>query len=132
MRLPDPFTPNLKVDLLPEISVPPRILSNCGVALDASGLREPLDEYLQTRHPISFLLDLPRKLRIGLAARALHEGARAAYNVPLINSLVVHVGTTAIAQLHAKSGNAQQPITHSTPMDARIPCPTEFLCKMSW
>ena len=28
MRLPDPFTPNLKVDLLPEISQPPRILSN--------------------------------------------------------------------------------------------------------
>lgn len=27
MRLPDPFTPNLKVDLLPEITQPPRILS---------------------------------------------------------------------------------------------------------
>jgi CCR4-NOT transcription complex subunit 1 len=27
MRLPDPFTPNLKVDLLPEIAQPPRILS---------------------------------------------------------------------------------------------------------
>jgi CCR4-NOT transcription complex subunit 1 len=26
MRLPDPFTPNLKVDLLPEIAQPPRIL----------------------------------------------------------------------------------------------------------
>ena len=26
MRLPDPFTPNLKVDLLPEISQPPRFL----------------------------------------------------------------------------------------------------------
>ena len=62
MRLPDPFTPNLKVDLLPEISQPPRILSNCVIALEACALREPLDEYLLTRHPISFLLDLPRKL----------------------------------------------------------------------
>jgi hypothetical protein len=47
----------------------------------------------------------------------------ATYNVPLVNALVVHVGTTAIAQLHAKSGSAQQPITHSTPMDARAPRP---------
>merc|ERR1719198_851480 len=53
MRLPDPFTPNLKVDLLPEISQPPRILSNCVIALEACALREPLDEYLLTRHPIS-------------------------------------------------------------------------------
>lgn len=28
MRLPDPFTPNLKVDLLPEINQAPRILSD--------------------------------------------------------------------------------------------------------
>jgi len=114
MRLPDPFTPNLKVDLLPEISQPPRILSNCVVALQACGLRDPLDEYLQTRHPISFLLDLPRKLQV---ASINHNHPTTLYNVPLVNSLVVHVGTTAIAQLHAKSGNAQQPITHSTPMD---------------
>jgi CCR4-NOT transcription complex subunit 1 len=114
MRLPDPFTPNLKVDLLPEISQPPRVLSNCVVALDACGLREPLDEYLQTRHPISFLLDLPRKLQ---APSTSIDDANASYNVSLVNSLVVHVGATAITQLQAKSGNTQQPITHSTPMD---------------
>merc|ERR1711865_268239 len=34
MRLPDPFTPNLKVDLLPEISQPPRILSSYSAALE--------------------------------------------------------------------------------------------------
>lgn len=28
MRLPDPFTPNLKVDMLPEISLAPRVLTN--------------------------------------------------------------------------------------------------------
>ena len=33
MRLPDPFTPNLKVDLLPEISQPPRILSSYSTTL---------------------------------------------------------------------------------------------------
>jgi CCR4-NOT transcription complex subunit 1 len=114
MRLPDPFTPNLKVDLLPEISQPPRILSNCAIALDVCGLRGPLDEYLQTRHPISFLLDLPRKLHSLETDSDLNTTS---YNVPLINSLVVHVGITAISQLHTKTGNAHQPITHSTPMD---------------
>jgi len=114
MRLPDPFTPNLKVDLLPEISQPPRILSNCVVALEVRGLRGPLDEYLQTRHPISFLLDLPRKL---MSANADSDHVVMSYSAPLINSLVVHVGITAISQLHTKSGNSQQPITHSTPMD---------------
>lgn len=109
MRLPDPFTPNLKVDLLPEISQPPRILSNCVVALNACGLREPLDEYLRTRHPIAFLLDLPRKLR--------RPGSADAYDAPLINGLVVHVGTTAIAQLNQKSSNTTSPIAHTTPMD---------------
>lgn len=114
MRLPDPFTPNLKVDLLPEISQPPRILSNCVIALEACALRVPLDEYLLTRHPISFLLDLPRKL---LDANTNNDHAITSYNVPLVNSLVVHVGMTAISQLHTKSGNLQQPIAHSTPMD---------------
>ena len=28
MRLPDPFTPNLKVDMLTEINMPPRIMTN--------------------------------------------------------------------------------------------------------
>ncbi|KAJ1462545.1 CCR4-Not complex component, Not1-domain-containing protein [Pelagophyceae sp. CCMP2097] len=113
MRLPDPFTPNLKVDLLPEISRPPRMLSNCAVALDASDLRAPLDEYLRTRHPISFLLDLPRKLR----ARPPATPDRDAYDVALVNALVVYVGTTAIAQLHANKSGASPPIAHSTPID---------------
>lgn len=109
MRLPDPFTPNLKVDLLPEISQPPRILSNCVAALEACALREPLDEYLRTRHPISFLLDLPRKLRRGVSQDS--------YDVPLINALVVHVGATAIAQLNSKASGASAPNAQSTPMD---------------
>uniref|UniRef100_A0A7S3NMR3 CCR4-Not complex component Not1 C-terminal domain-containing protein n=1 Tax=Aureoumbra lagunensis TaxID=44058 RepID=A0A7S3NMR3_9STRA len=117
MRLPDPFTPNLKVDLLPEISQPPRVLSNCVAALDAFDLRESLDEYLRTRHPISFLLELPRKLtKIAINTK---EKDVSSYEIPLVNALVVHIGTTAIAQLHAKSqaGASAGPIAHSAPMD---------------
>jgi hypothetical protein len=36
MRLPDPFTPNLKVDVLPEIAQPPRLLGNHVAALAAA------------------------------------------------------------------------------------------------
>jgi CCR4-NOT transcription complex subunit 1 len=104
MRLPDPFTPNLKVDLLPEISQPPRILSNYAAALNYGGLRVALDKYLITRTPSQFLSELPSKLRM--------EGSLD-YNVPVINSLVVYVGSQAIVQLQNKSTN----ITQSAPMD---------------
>jgi CCR4-NOT transcription complex subunit 1 len=36
MRLPDPFTPNLKVDLLPEISHTPRIVTNITPQIQAA------------------------------------------------------------------------------------------------
>src|SRR6185503_12895751 len=50
MRLPDPFTPNLKVDLLPEINQSPRILSNYVVILNsAHNLKTEIDTYLKTR-----------------------------------------------------------------------------------
>ena len=63
MRLPDPFTPNLKVDLLPEISQPPRILSNIVDSLAQNGLRQELDFYLANKQPKAFLETLPEKLR---------------------------------------------------------------------
>lgn len=65
MRLPDPFTPNLKVDLLPEIALAPRILSNYVAALSHNGIRADLDKFLQTRHqPVHFLAELAGKLRL--------------------------------------------------------------------
>ena len=62
MRLPDPFTPNLKVDLLPEINQSPRILSNYAVAL-GHDLLSQLDNYLKNRSPVTFLLGKFRNLR---------------------------------------------------------------------
>jgi CCR4-NOT transcription complex subunit 1 len=110
MRLPDPFTPNLKVDLLPEIGQPPRILSNFTTALVNINLRSDLDKYLQTRTNNQFLLDLPNRLRL-----PANETARAGsqHNVPAISALVVYVGHMAINQMQSKPAN----ITHSAPMD---------------
>merc|ERR1711933_159764 len=49
MVLPDPFTPNLKIDLLPEISKSTTVLSNVAGPLVA--FRTELDSYLKARQP---------------------------------------------------------------------------------
>ncbi|KAF5959208.1 hypothetical protein HYC85_000417 [Camellia sinensis] len=63
MRLPDPSTPNLKIDLLAEISQSPHILSEVDAALKAKQIKGDVDEYLQTRQQgSSFLTELKQKL----------------------------------------------------------------------
>ncbi|BBN05282.1 CCR4-NOT transcription complex subunit 1 [Marchantia polymorpha subsp. ruderalis] len=120
MRLPDPFTPNLKVDLLPEISQAPRILSDVEAALKNKQLKAEIDDYLKTRQPHSLLsVDLKQRLMLP-QHEALPCGTR--YNVPLINALVLYVGMQAIQQLQSKTTPQQlavptAPITHSAPMD---------------
>jgi len=91
MRLPDPFTPNLKVDLLPEISESPRIVVDFNASL--MGLQVPLNTYLSMRQPANFLSELPQKLLLP-QAEAMGTGSK--YNVPLINALVLYIGMNAI------------------------------------
>ncbi|XP_047937913.1 CCR4-NOT transcription complex subunit 1 isoform X1 [Salvia hispanica] len=93
MRLPDPSTPNLKIDLLPEITQSPRILSEVDAALKAKQIKNEVDEYLKTRQQGSaFLTELKQKL---LLSPNEVERAGTRYNVPLINSLVLYVGMQA-------------------------------------
>jgi CCR4-NOT transcription complex subunit 1 len=129
MRLPDPFTPNLKVDLLPEITQPPRLLSNHAAALSHNNLRAEVDQCLsaaprpekqagadkQAATAVSSvsIAQLKEKLLFGNAADAAAAGTK--YNVPAMNALVLYVGTQAIAQL--QSNKAGVNITHSAPMD---------------
>ena len=90
--LPDPFTPNLKIDLLPEISKSPQILSN--VVGPITALREDLDKYLSTRQPPSFLATLP--------ARLLREGSKDVDSARM-NSLVLYLGMQSIARQQSKN-----------------------------
>lgn len=54
-----------QVDLLPEIALAPRILSNYVVSLSHNNIRSDLDKFLQTRnHPMHFLTELAGKLRL--------------------------------------------------------------------
>ncbi|GER44883.1 transcription regulators [Striga asiatica] len=101
MRLPDPSTPNLKIDLLAEISQSPRILPEVDAALKAKQIKNEVDEYLKTRQQgSSFLSELKQKLLLS-PVDAARAGTR--YNVPLINSLVLYVGMQAIQQLQARA-----------------------------
>jgi len=93
MKLPDPFTPNLKVDLLPEIKEPPKIRSPYLEPLIQFSLKSKLDAFLRTAEPPSFLNDLTQKLLLPLPQRTNTK-----YNIPLINSLVLAVGTSALME----------------------------------
>ena len=111
MRLPDPFTPNLKVDLLPEIAAPPRLPADADAALRAKPLRAEIDAFLQNRPAAALPVELRSRLMLP-AAEAVASGTR--YNVPLLNALVLHVGCTAIAAARAE---AASPLAHSGPLE---------------
>lgn len=88
MRLPDPFTPNLKIDLLPEIHQSPRILSDFIAVIEDCGLKKDLDQYLESSEaPSSRFLN-------ELRGRLLKDNQT--YNVPLVNAVVFYLGTVTI------------------------------------
>lgn len=92
MRLPDPFTPNLKVSMLNDISTPPRICTNYAAAIQPASFKKDLDSYLKQRAPVTFFAELKRNLQV-----SNEPGSR--YNIPLMNALVLYVGTQAIAHI---------------------------------
>ncbi|KAJ6813636.1 putative CCR4-NOT transcription complex subunit 1 [Iris pallida] len=118
MRLPDPSTPNLKIDLLAEISQPPRILSDVIGALKEKQIKIDTDEYMKTKPEGStFLTELKHRLLLSQNEANL---AGTVYNVPLINSLVLYVGMQAIQQLQSKPATqhaSTQQMTQNPPMD---------------
>ncbi|XP_062547047.1 CCR4-NOT transcription complex subunit 1 isoform X2 [Armigeres subalbatus] len=111
MRLPDPFTPNLKVDMLTDIGGSPRIFTNYAAAITPSSFKKDLDSYLKARSPVTFLSELRSNLQI-----SNEPGSR--YNIPLMNALVLYVGTQAIAHIRSKNlGPTMATIVHSAHMD---------------
>ena len=103
MRLPDPFQLGLKVDLLAESGVLPRLAPDWDAPLrDMAGgqLLGQLNAFLATRQPAS----LPTELR-GTVLLSPGEAAVAGsrYNVPMLNALVLHCGQVAIAATGGRS-----------------------------
>ena len=104
MVLPDPFTPNLKIDLLPEISKSPVVLSNIVGPLNS--VRDDLDSFLKNRQPADFLQSLlPRLLKNGTKE----------VDSPRINSLVLYIGMHAIAQM--QNSQASPALAHTAEME---------------
>ena len=111
MRLPDPFTPNLKVDLLPEISQAPRIVAYPDRVIP-NQLQGELDIYLKSRQPMAFLDSLCPRLLLGGQDQ---PGYGTRYNSTLINALVLYTGMQAIAAKGGQQGSS--PTMHSPAMD---------------
>ncbi|XP_012340948.1 CCR4-NOT transcription complex subunit 1 isoform X3 [Apis florea] len=111
MRLPDPFTPNLKVDMLQEIAHAPRVLTNFASMIQPLSFKKELDSYLKARAPVTFLSELRSNLQVSQEA-----GVR--YNIQLMNALVLYVGTQAIAFIRSKGHTPNMStIAHSAHMD---------------
>lgn len=85
---PDPFTPNLKIDLLPEISRNPVVLSNALGPIDM--FRSHLDAYLKDGQRRS----LPRIPQLLYKNGTVVDTQKA-------NSLVLYVGAHAIARMQS-------------------------------
>ncbi|KAI8598126.1 CCR4-Not complex component, Not1-domain-containing protein [Dissophora ornata] len=115
MRLPDPFLPNLKVDLLTEIHHPPRVLSDYTSNLPL-GFKRDLDAFLRNREQAGFLANIREALAADAASQNLISGGPK-YNVPMINALVMYVGVNGATQLHAQTPESSSPIVQTPSMD---------------
>lgn len=100
MRIPDPYTPNLKIDLLPEMKELPRGLSEVEAALTEKQMKSDIDEYLKTRHHGSFLSELMQRFLL-TENEAAQAGTR--YNVPLMNLFVLYAGIQTVQLVQANS-----------------------------
>lgn len=115
MRLPDPFTPNLKIDQLPEIIQMPKGATTNLNPLASTTFKGDLDSYLRLRSPVTFLSDLRGHLQLPAnQTNKQVDGTR--YNVQLMNALVFYVGQSAIASINPRNINMTT-IAHSSHMD---------------
>ncbi|KAJ2867165.1 CCR4-NOT core subunit cdc39 [Coemansia aciculifera] len=101
MRLPEPLTPNLKIDLLPDVSCSPEISFAYADVLDQGHLKSGLERFLVSQNPASFVRDAVGKL---FAASSPDASTKAdssdtwplveRYNASLINAFVLHTVVT--------------------------------------
>src|SRR5690606_15089082 len=75
MRLPDPFTPNLKIDALPEITMPQKTSPSSFAALASAFFKNDLDSYLHSRSPVTFLSTLRGYLQTSSAGNSANAAS---------------------------------------------------------
>ncbi|KAI8998906.1 Not1-domain-containing protein [Trametes punicea] len=98
--LPDPHLPGIDFEAIPEMGPIPPILSDFAMSLRAADLKAYLDQYLLNRNSQpAFLASLKDRLRL-----AVSDGAAENYNLPLMNSLVMYIGVSSVAQSRGRGG----------------------------
>ncbi|KAK4336974.1 hypothetical protein RND71_044193 [Anisodus tanguticus] len=113
MRLPDPFTPTMNIDTLPEIIQPPKGNTSTLNILATVPFKKDLDSYIRSRSPVTFLSDLRGYLQQPASQQQTETNK---YNVPLMNALVLYVGQSAIESISPRFINITT-IAHSSHMD---------------
>ncbi|KAH9483822.1 CCR4-NOT transcription complex subunit 1 [Psilocybe cubensis] len=98
--LPDPHLRNIKFDAIPEMGPIPPILSDFASGLKTGDLRGYLDQYLLNRGNPSFLPSLKDRLKVK------SNDSTENYNLSLVNSLVMYIGVSSVAQAKARSGSS--------------------------
>ncbi|KAG1050197.1 hypothetical protein G6F43_007509 [Rhizopus delemar] len=93
MRLPDPFTPNLKVDLLQDINQSPNVLSDYTSTLKNNNLKQEIDDYMKLQSP-----DRTKPFTSLLSKLLCKEQEDTKYNISVMNALVFYVGVTGITE----------------------------------
>ncbi|KAF8636597.1 hypothetical protein AX17_003407 [Amanita inopinata Kibby_2008] len=96
--LPDPHLRNVTPDMGP---IPP-VLSDFTSGLKSGDLRGHLDQYLLNRGTLSFLPSLKERLK----TPGPPDPSAESYNLSLINSLVMYIGVSSVAQAKARSGSS--------------------------
>lgn len=115
MKLPDPFTQNLKVDTLPEIKMAPVIHSTYMSKMMISGLKADVDQYIRTKDK-THLKTILQKLLLEDQKLAIDMGTK--YNVSLMNALTLYTGANCNLFQSANSQTARaqtQAFPPSTP-----------------
>ncbi|KAJ3741975.1 Not1-domain-containing protein [Lentinula detonsa] len=100
--LPDPHLRNVSLESIPEMGPIPPILSDFASALQNTELRGQLDQFLLNRGSPSFLLTLKDKFRYPGMTDAMPDS----YNISLINTVVMYIGVSSVAQAKARSGTS--------------------------
>lgn len=95
MRLPDPFTPTLKVDMLPEIIEKPSVAPSPQLLLPEAVVEE-LDALLGTRLTASAVVASILNKMILRGDEAVARGTR--YNVALLNNMVFYLASVSLEQ----------------------------------
>lgn len=109
MRLPDPFTPNLKVDQLPEIAESPDIHSDYSSSI--AHIKTDLDNFLANKQSQSFLNEIIPKL---LSTKKVSNQK---YDISAINTLVLYSGIHCLTALQLLHTTGPLPVASTASID---------------